>query len=95
MSLTTLNSATSVLTTGGAKNAQIVVNIGAATTPPALQLQGSDDGVTWYAIGAPLTAVAASTVQQTVNNISADRIRAVVSTAGASVTAGYTLIKAF
>ena len=96
VSLTTLNSATSVLTTGGAENAQIVVNIGAATTPPALQLQGSDDGgVTWYAIGAPLTAVASSTVQQTVNNISADRIRAVVSTAGASVTAGYTLIKAF
>lgn len=96
VSLTTLNSATAALITGGAKNAQLVVNIGAATTPPALQLQGSDDGgATWYAIGAPLTAAASSTVQQTVNNISADRIRAVVSTAGASVTAGYTLIKAF
>ncbi len=67
-----------------------------ATTPPALQLQGSDDGgATWYAIGSPLAAVASSTVQQTINNISADRIRAVVSTAGASVTAGYILIKAF
>lgn len=96
ITLTALNAATAALTTGGAKNAQIVVNIGAATTPPALQLQGSDDGgVTWYAIGSPLTAVASSTVQQTINNISADRIRAVVSTAGASVTAGYILIKAF
>ena len=96
VSLTTLNSATAALITGGAKNAQLVVNIGAATAPPALQLQGSDDGgATWYPIGSPLAAVASSTVQQTINNISADRIRAVVSTAGASVTAGYTLIKAF
>lgn len=96
IALATLNSATAALRTNGAKNVQLVVNIGAATTPPSLQLQGSDDnGQTWYAIGAPLAAVASSTVQLTVNNINADQVRAIVSTAGASVTAGYTLIKAY
>lgn len=96
VSLATLNAATPELITSGMRNAQLVVNIGAATTAPSLQLQGSDDGgITWYPIGSPLAAAASSTVQQTTNNISADRIRAVVSTAGASVTAGYILLKAF
>jgi hypothetical protein len=68
----------------------------AATTPHATQLEGSDDnGATWYAIGAPLTAVANSTVQLTVNNIQAGLLRARVSTAGVGVTAGYVLVKGF
>lgn len=96
ISLTALNSSTATLKTRGAKNVQLVINVGAATTAPILQLQGSDDnGATWYAIGSTLTAVASSTVQLTATDIHAELIRATVSTAGATVTAGYTLVKAF
>ena len=95
--LTTLNSVTPTIIARDAGNAtQLVINVGAiTTTAPAIQLEGSDDfGLTWYAIGAPLTAVASSTVQQTVTNINATALRARVSTAGVGVTAGYVLIKA-
>ena len=75
--------------------AQLVVNIGAATTAPVLQMEGSDDlGATWYAIGSPLTAVASSTVQLTVVDINSQLMRARVSTAGSGVTLGYVLLKA-
>lgn len=94
--LTTLNSVTPVLLTRDCGNAtQLVINIGAATTAPQIQLEGSDDfGATWYSIGSPLTAVASSTVQVTVDNINAAAVRARVSTAGVGVTAGYVMIKA-
>jgi hypothetical protein len=94
--LTTLNSTTPSLDTRDAGNrAQLVVNIGAATTAPALQVEGSDDnGASWYAIGTPLTAVASSTVQLTVVDINAALMRVRVSTAGSGVTAGYVMIKA-
>ena len=95
--LTTLNSVTPTILARDAGNAtQLVINVGAiTTTAPAIQLEGSDDfGLTWYAIGAPLTAVASSTVQQTVSNINAAALRARVSTAGVGVTAGYVMIKA-
>lgn len=96
VSLTTLNSATPSINTQGCRNAQLVINIGAATTPPALQLEGSDDnGASWYSIGTPLTAVASSTVQVTVANTQSGLLRARVSTAGVTVTAGYVLIKGF
>lgn len=72
----------------------MVINIGAATTPPAIQVEGSEDAVNWYAIGAPLTAVASSTVEVTVAK-SATFARARVSTAGVGVTAGYVLIKGY
>jgi len=54
----------------------------------------SDQGASWYSIGAPLTAVASSTVQLTVVDINAGLMRARVSTAGVGVTAGYVMIKA-
>ncbi len=94
--LTTLNSTTPILLTRDCGNAtQLIVNIGAATTPPQIQLEGSDDfGATWYDIGSPLTAVASSTVQVTVDNINTAAVRARVSTAGVAVTAGYVMIKA-
>lgn len=41
--LTTLNSTTPVLFSGAANNIQLVINIGAAITPPAIQLEGSED----------------------------------------------------
>jgi hypothetical protein len=95
--LTTLNSTTPSLDTRDCGNrAQLVVNVGAiTTTAPAIQLEGSDDnGASWYSIGAPLTAVASSTVQLTITDINAALMRARVSTAGVGVTAGYVMIKA-
>lgn len=96
ISLTTLNSATPSLDVRNCRNAQLLINIGTATTPPAIQIEGSDDnGASWSAVGAPLTAVASSTVQLTVNNVHAALLRGRVSTAGVTVTAGYVLIKGF
>ena len=95
--LTTLNSTTPNLDARDTGNrVQLVLNVGAVTTTaPALQLEGSDDnGASWYSIGAPLTAVASSTVQLTVVNVNAALLRARVSTAGVGVTAGYVMIKA-
>ena len=95
--LTTTFSATASLPAEqNTKNVQLVVNIGAATTPPVLQIQGSEDGgITWYNVGATLTTVANSTVSLTVNNVTAQLFQAIVSTAGAGVTLGYALLRAF
>lgn len=96
ITLTSLNSVTPSLTVQGCVNAQLIINIGAATTPPTIQLEGSDDnGATFYAIGAALLGVASSTVQVTVAGISAQLLRARVSVIGNTVTAGYVLIKGF
>jgi hypothetical protein len=96
ITLTTGNSTTPSLNVQNCRNVQLVLNLGAATTPPALQLEGSEDGgASWYSIGSPLTGVASSTVQVTINFLQTQLIRARVSTAGASVTAGYVLIKGF
>lgn len=92
---TTTTAATNALNTMGISNAQLVINLGTATTPPALQLEGSDDSANWYALGAPLTGVASSTVQLTVVDVSPRFLRARVSTIGATVVAGYVLIKGF
>lgn len=94
--LTTLNSVTPSINVQNCNNAQLVINIGTATTAPTLQMQGSDDnGLTWYPIGAALLAVASSTVQLTQNNIQSQLLRAIVTSAGATVVAGYVLIKGF
>lgn len=95
--LTTLNSVTPSLNTQNGTAVQLQINIGATTTAPQLQLEGSDDnGLTWYSIGTPLTAVASSTVNFIATfPINSQLIRARVSTAGTSTIAGYVLIKAF
>ena len=95
--LTTLNSVTPSLNVQGATNLQLVMNIGATTIAPILQLEGSEDnGLTWYAIGTPLTAVASSTVQFTLATfMNAQLVRARVATAGTATTMGYILIKGF
>ena len=93
--LTTLNSVTPVLFSGAANNIQLVINLGTATTPPALQMEGSEDGINFYPIGSPLTGVASSTVQLTIAGVSATFVRARVSTVGATVVAGYVSIKAW
>lgn len=97
VTLTSLGSTTAVLNSEQqTKNVQLVINIGAATIAPALQIQASDDtGATWYSIGAPLTAVASSTVSSTIANVTAQQHRAIVTTAGSAVTSGYVLVRAF
>jgi hypothetical protein len=92
----TLSSVTPVLLTRDCGNStQLVVNMGAGGTPPSFQVEGSDDfGATWYAIGSPLAAVAAFTVQVTVSGINAGAIRARVLTAGSGSTLGWVALKA-
>jgi len=95
--LTTLNSVTPSINVQNCGNIQLAINVGTiTTTAPQIQLQGSDDnGATWYSIGTPLTAVASQTVSLKVNDNNAQLVRAIVSTAGVGVTAGYTLIKGY
>ena len=95
--LTTLNSATPSIKVDNCSRLQLSINVGAVTTTAsALQLQVSDDnGVTWTNIGTPLTAVASSTVNTTIVNVNAQLVRAIVTTAGVGVTAGYVLVKGF
>jgi hypothetical protein len=92
--LTTLSSTTPVLNTEGCTSAVISVNIGATTIAPVLQLQGSDDNLTWYSIGTTLTSVASSTVAGTVNTCLAKFMRIIVTTAGTGTTAGYVRLQA-
>lgn len=92
----TLNSATPALITGGARNLQLVLALGAGGTAPSVQIEGSDDnGQSWYSIGAPLAGVAGATVQLTVNNVQTERTRARVSAAGTGAALSYVLLKAF
>lgn len=96
ISLTTGNSNTVNLFSQNCRNAQLVINIGASTTSPTLQLQGSDDnGSTWYTVGGTLTALASSTVSLTVNNIQSQFLRATVTAAGTGTTAGYVIVRGF
>lgn len=92
---TTLNAVTPTLFQGAANNIQLVVNMGAiTTTAPQFQLEGSEDGTNWYAIGTPLTSIASNTVEVTIAK-SATFVRAMVSTAGVGSTLGYVSLKAW
>jgi hypothetical protein len=94
--LTTLNSITPSLNVQNCNRLQLAVNIGASTTNPSLQLQGSEDnGVSWYSIGSAITAVANSTVSITIVDVNTQLLRAIVTTAGSGVTMGYILLKGF
>ena len=94
--LTTAGSTTPILDVSNSNNVQLVVSIGAATTAPALQLQASYDyGVTWSNVGTVLTAVASSTVQYTLPAFNAALLRAIVTTAGATVTPNFVEVRAF
>lgn len=85
------------VTAPDARNVQLVINAAAiVTTPPALKLVGSDDNwATSYDLGTPLAAVANSVVQQTVNNVSAEQVRAIVTTAGNGATLNWVALRAF
>lgn len=96
LTVNVLNSTTASLSTPNTGNrVQMVVSMGAiTTTPPAFQFQGSDDnGLSWYNIGSPLTGVASSTVQLTINNINSALTRVSVSTAGSGATLNSITIK--
>lgn len=96
ITLTTLNSTTPALIVGGAINFTATLKLGAATTPPVLQMEGSDDGgLTYYSIGNTLTGVASSSVSYTVSGVSPTLVRVRVSTAGVTVTADNLLLRAF
>jgi len=94
--LTTLNSITPSLNVQNCDRLQLAVNIGASTTNPSLQLQGSEDnGVSWYSIGSAITAIANSTVSITIVDVNTQLLRAIVTSAGSGVTMGYILLKGF
>jgi hypothetical protein len=94
--LTTLSATTAAVNVQDCRNLQLSISLGAATTPPALQLQGSDDnGATWTLIGSPLTGVTNATVSATVNNINYELVRAIVTTIGVTVTSNFIAIKGF
>lgn len=92
--LTTLNSTTPTYTVDGCTFFQISTNLGAATTAPVLQLQGSEDGTNWYSVGTTFTPVASSTTVSVTKDVAPKFVRVLVQTAGATVTAGYISIKA-
>jgi hypothetical protein len=99
INLTSLNSTTASLSSEqSGESITMTINVGAiTTTAPALQVQASDDfGFSWYSIGSPLTAVASSTVSATITGgQSAQLYRAIVTTAGVGVTAGYVMLRSF
>ena len=94
-----LNATTaSMVMAASCRNVQMVIAMGAiTTTAPVFKLQGSDDlGATWYDLpSGSLTSVASSTVQVTVPNVTADLVRAIVTTAGVAATLTYVALKAF
>jgi len=90
----TLNSTTAVWYVEGCDTFQLTVNMGAATTPPQFQLQGSEDGTTWFNLGAALTSVASSTVNALVTGALPKLARVNVSSAGSAATLGYVALKA-
>jgi hypothetical protein len=96
LSLTTANAATAALYTPNCSDVNLVLYVPSAGTLPAVKLQQSDDnGTTWYDASTPLVAVAGTPVVLRVPDIMPTHIRAVVSTAGATVGAGYyVLLKA-
>jgi hypothetical protein len=92
-----LNAVTPWLNVQNCDAVQLLIAAGAiTTTAPALQLEGTDDnGVTAYAIGTPLTAVASTTVRAITVDVNSQLIRARVSTAGAGATLAHVLLKGF
>lgn len=95
----TLNATTATMVAASCGNqVKMAINMGAiTTTAPAFQLEGSDDGANWVAIGAPLTGVANSTVvgNNTGNNWAFCRARVSTAGVGATLGANGVLIRAY
>ena len=91
----TLNSTSPAYFCGGSDTLALYVNLGAATTAPVIQLEGSEDNLNFYSIaGTALTTTANLTVYQSTPNALVKFVRARVSTAGSAATLGYIEIKA-
>jgi len=90
----TLNSTTAALNSDGSGVVNMVVSMGAIiTTAPQFVLEGSEDGSSWYVIGANLTGVASSTVSQTYATVHSKFLRARVAVAGSGATLNYVNLK--
>jgi hypothetical protein len=94
ISLTTVNSQTPVYNVDGCNLFQVTTNLGAATTAPVLQFQGSEDSVNWYNLGSQFTPTASTTTIQVIKDFVPKFARVIVATAGATVTPGYISVKA-
>lgn len=84
-----LNATTASLFVQGSSQVQMIVSSSAATTPCAIQLQGSADNASWFAIGSPLSSVASTTVATAAATQSVKYIRGIVTTAGSGQTLNY------
>jgi hypothetical protein len=92
---TTLNSTTPAYTVDGCNSIQTTVSLGAATTPPNLLLQGSEDGGSWYNIGATWTPAANTQTKDVQLNVAFPKfVRVLVQTAGSAVTLNWVSVKA-
>lgn len=83
-----LDSTTPAFSTLGAAEFQLTLTLAAGGTPPAIQLQGSQDGVNWYNFGSPVTGVTGSTVF-TVGAALCKFVRGIITTAGTGATLTY------
>lgn len=92
--LTTQYSITPQWNVDGCNFFQVFVNLGAATTAPVLQLQGSEDNTNWYTIGTNFTPTANATTVTVFQDTMPKFVRVSVVTAGATVTLGYISLKA-
>ena len=93
--LTTLSSTTPAFFVDGAEDLRLTIFVTSATTAPAVRMQQSDDeGVSWFNIGSAITAVAGTSVSTTVTKAWARHVRAIVTTAGATVVGGWVAIRA-
>jgi hypothetical protein len=91
-----VNDTTTTLIVGSCRNLQMVIGATTiTTTAPAFQLEGQDGGGRFYAIGAPLTAIASGGASVTIANVHALAIRARCTTAGSGATLTYVMLKAF
>lgn len=95
VNLTTLNSTTPAFMTDGCNFFQTTVSLGAATTSPNLLLQGSEDGGSWYNIGATWTPAANAQTLNVQANVALPKfVRVLVQTAGSAVTTNWVSLKA-
>jgi hypothetical protein len=91
--LNTLNSTTPTWTTDGCVDYNLLISMGAATTPPVLVLEATEGGLVWDQIGANITPTANSQTRVQVLNIHARSMRLRVAGAGVGATLNYVLLR--
>jgi hypothetical protein len=95
VNLQTLNATTPTYIVDGCNYFQTTVSLGAATTPPNLLLQGSEDGSSWYNIGATWTPAANAQTKDVQQDVMPRFARVLVQTAGAGVTTNWVSLKGY